>query len=630
MKRSILIITFLIAPIAFHAQSIVGTKHNLSAGSSATIKAGTESELCVFCHTPHSAQTTAPLWNRDQPSSTYTLYSSDMLSSLSYTSPSQPGLRSRLCLSCHDGTIAIGSVYRTASGTTPISMTGGVTTMPTGAGGNLGTDLRNDHPVGHAYSASLDPQLVTRSWPWTGNVLLEPNSSSGRIECITCHDAHKNQNGYFLQMSNSNAALCTYCHTMSGWSGSLVIHRTSTQTYTPAGGSATTIGEWACRSCHKSHGAGSGPYILRFAEEATCLQSACHGSSAPASTKNIAGQYSKTYKHPTSSVSGAHKNEAPQESASNLGSSRHAECWDCHNMHTAEGTVHTGATRDIAGTGGSGVLKGVWGVEPTFGTLPTTMTNNSNTWTPVTAYTVVSPAVKEYQICLKCHSGYASGSQRNIAEEIDPRYPSYHGIMSGGTTNANCTSTTLLAPWGSYASSGRIVWCSDCHGSDDTGTPPKGPHGSNIDQMLKRTITSDATNGTPLCNMCHNPTHYWSGTGSGSRFTRHPNRESDHKRVKGCFTCHMYDFNSNATYGGGNYGGNTGAIFVHGMNKRYYWRERVASSTIAQSTIKALSSAFIAGYVADIDFTNRICWTETPGNAEFQSNCNYNHNSRTY
>ena len=106
----------------------------------------------MFCHTPHGANAAAPtpLWNRELSGATYIPYNS---SSIEAVGIGQPGGSSKLCLSCHDGTIAIGSVnvLDGAQLTLPIAMTGTETdgTMPAGAGAatgftrRLGTDLTN-------------------------------------------------------------------------------------------------------------------------------------------------------------------------------------------------------------------------------------------------------------------------------------------------------------------------------------------------------------------------------------------------------------------------------------------------------------------------------------------------------
>ena len=617
-SRLLVVLCAIPSPLLLQAQtSVVNSKHNMSTSGPGTVVAATEGAVCVFCHTPHSAstaQTAAPLWNRQSSTATYTLYSSDYLTSLSYAVPAQPNAKSKLCLSCHDGTIALGTVYNAPGAGTSITMAGSVTTMPLNAGGYLGTDLSDDHPIGFTYDQSADPELVSRAWPWNTDVTLDPDASTGRLECHTCHDVHDNQYTHFLQMSNTNAALCTFCHSKTGWTGAAVVHRTSTQSYTPPGEATTTIGEWACRNCHTSHGAGTGGYLLEDVEEATCLQPACHGGSAPSSTSDIATAFGASGSvHPTLTTSGAHVNP---ETASNLAANRHAECWDCHNPHEAEGEVHDGSTRLIAASGGSGVLKGVWGVEPSYGPLATNSTNNDNVWSSVSSYSVVDPATTEYQICLKCHSDYLTGTHRNVAIEIDPRYSSYHGIISGGTSNPYCDSDTMEDPWyNTDANGNNIVWCSDCHDGNPNGTSPQGPHGSNLDQLLVASISSSAS-GTPLCLVCHKSSVYW---GSASlNLSRYPHYQQPmkHRTVKGCFACHMYNYSDypSAT------GGGDGKIFVHGMNKWYNKRE---TGTNVTGTGQA-ADAFVAGYIADIDFVNRTCWVASPG-GESATNCGTSH-----
>ena len=83
------------------------TKHNLSTTGPGPIKADSETEICAACHTPHYAEPQSPpLWNRGFPSANYTPYSSPSLQA----APGLPTGYSKLCLSCHDGTMAIGAV----------------------------------------------------------------------------------------------------------------------------------------------------------------------------------------------------------------------------------------------------------------------------------------------------------------------------------------------------------------------------------------------------------------------------------------------------------------------------------------------------------------------------------------
>src|SRR4051812_41640981 len=88
---------------ATQADTILASKHDLSVAGPGTIKAVTESEVCIFCHTPHRAGQ-SPLWNHTLSAATYIPYSS----STTKAAIGQPTGASKLCLSCHDGTVALG------------------------------------------------------------------------------------------------------------------------------------------------------------------------------------------------------------------------------------------------------------------------------------------------------------------------------------------------------------------------------------------------------------------------------------------------------------------------------------------------------------------------------------------
>jgi len=110
MRRDVVLCVFLLCltPMVM-ASDIASTRHNLSVSGTGSVTSGSASEICVFCHTPHHSSQSAPLWNRELPSGqTYQLYGSSTLDA----SPENPQLRSGnaslLCLSCHDGTIALG------------------------------------------------------------------------------------------------------------------------------------------------------------------------------------------------------------------------------------------------------------------------------------------------------------------------------------------------------------------------------------------------------------------------------------------------------------------------------------------------------------------------------------------
>ena len=84
--------------------------------------------------------------NRSVPAGAYVIYRSSSLRA----NVGQPTWTSKLCLSCHDGTIALGSVLSRPS---PITFAGGGDRIPPGST-NLGTDLSDDHPISFVYPSS--------------------------------------------------------------------------------------------------------------------------------------------------------------------------------------------------------------------------------------------------------------------------------------------------------------------------------------------------------------------------------------------------------------------------------------------------------------------------------------------
>lgn len=178
-----------------------------------------DGQVCIMCHAPHNTSTAGPLWNHEMSTASYTLYTSQTMNAV----VEQPGPTSKLCLSCHDGTVAILSYTGGGGWLTLADLYG------TDQFGHLGTNLSNDHPIGISYNAALasadgslaDPGVATvtvgSSKTKTGTIsaLLLAN---GKVECVSCHDVH---NKYtvgpttrgLLRISMDKSALCLQCHT---------------------------------------------------------------------------------------------------------------------------------------------------------------------------------------------------------------------------------------------------------------------------------------------------------------------------------------------------------------------------------------------------------------------------------
>ncbi|MDH5614659.1 MAG: hypothetical protein OEY35_06475, partial [Gammaproteobacteria bacterium] len=483
-----MILFWLLLPVTtIQAASIVNSKHNLSVTGSGSVKADQESQICIFCHTPHNASPIAPLWNRPSSGASYTPYSS----STAIASPGQPTGASILCLSCHDGTIALGDIL---SKDTPITMSGGITTMPTGSG-RLGTDLRDDHPISFEYTtglASSNGELVNPS-TLMGQVRLD---ATGQMQCTSCHNAHDNSYGKFLVMPNIASALCTTCHQKTNWSQTP--HSYSSATWNgqlpdpwPTT-DLTTVADNACENCHQPHSGGSTQRLLKHMnEEDNCAS--CHNGNVAA--KNIMTLFNQASGHPITNTSGVHD---PAEGA--VVNSRHVECVDCHNPH------QTRAGTDPV----TGVLSGVRGID----------INGIET----------NPITQDYQLCFRCHADSTGKpaaltprqiTQTNVRLEFTTTNPSFHPVAGPGQ-NPNVPS--LIAP----LTINSTISCKDCHNSNNSptagGNGPEGPHGSSWKPLLIRQYetldyTTESASNYALCYGCHDrnsilgnqsfPLHNW-------------------------------------------------------------------------------------------------------------------------
>jgi predicted CXXCH cytochrome family protein len=262
--KVLLLIAMLLVAVAANAQysriaDITGTNHNLSSTSTGTVKAQTFTQICFFCHVPHQMQetndpavTTAPnaqypLWNHYLSSkSSYGVYSSPSFDAFGTDIADLGGAVagsatvSNLCLSCHDGTVGVNTLYKgQRTGTAPtlrdspaMNCNGTLTAvnvpclMPADA--QIGSDtlgLRDEHPLNFTYDAALAAKSVSLVVPVTnttlgGSRLGVPTSSgkflplfASKMQCATCHDVHSNAAGRpFLRASTTGSEICLACH----------------------------------------------------------------------------------------------------------------------------------------------------------------------------------------------------------------------------------------------------------------------------------------------------------------------------------------------------------------------------------------------------------------------------------
>lgn len=194
---------------------ITGSAHDFSTGASAAWSNG---KICIACHTPHKSDTSvtdAPLWNHANSTSSYTLYGSATLKAQNLN----VGGLSKLCLSCHDGTVAVNSF-------------GGVTgSVMISAVNNIGTNLKDDHPIGFTYDTALatangslwDPSAAAHSvtigsgsQTKTGTI-ASVMLYNGKLECSSCHDVHNTftvggAGTGLIKMDSAGSKICLACH----------------------------------------------------------------------------------------------------------------------------------------------------------------------------------------------------------------------------------------------------------------------------------------------------------------------------------------------------------------------------------------------------------------------------------
>jgi hypothetical protein len=226
--------------------------HNLSSDTGGFYETNVDA-ICVFCHTPHGGSLDGPLWNRgDATSVEWKHYNSATLSTHLKGLPSNraPNPISMLCLSCHDGSLALNHVLNEpnvlagapitgAGGTNPLYMVTMFGQNPSIIGSTPADeaatgDFTDDHPFSFSYDAVL-ASTEYQSGNAKYNSLKLPGIAVGlgvqffaspdatgpnHVECSSCHDPHVDYSltgdsdyAPFLITPNTGSLLCLACHT---------------------------------------------------------------------------------------------------------------------------------------------------------------------------------------------------------------------------------------------------------------------------------------------------------------------------------------------------------------------------------------------------------------------------------
>lgn len=499
-------------------QIMLNGKHNLSVTGPGKLKAQSERRICVFCHVPHGAP-----GGNNRPATSASAGRAAVSSRANDPRAGGPNGASRTCLSCHDGTIAVGQTLAAGN----IAMRG----TPDGkieTGSARIDDLSSSHPVSFRLISSTRDRVP----PAGDRVKLDHN---GMVQCTSCHDPHSEENvpgeKKFLVKSSRSSALCESCHQLPWWRTNPAAHQSSFASLVAVTGPLaelgySTVSDASCAACHQSHGA-NGARLVRnergASDDRPCLQ--CHNGRV--ATTDLLAEMSKPYAHTllAAGPSGHDADEGPRQATHSIpelypATVRHVVCVDCHEPHSAWHQT-TSAPR------AAGSLAGVWGIDR----------NGLR----------IEPVNFEYEICFKCHADSANQPQArgptlpetvrravtdvNLRRVFDLTAVSFHPVEGPGRSP---TVPSLIAP----LSAASIIYCSDCHGSDSGRGAPRGPHGSSYPHLLAANYsTLDHTPESPaayaLCYKCHSRDILLS---SRSSFPLHRKHVMD--QAAPCSACH--------------------------------------------------------------------------------------------
>jgi predicted CXXCH cytochrome family protein len=479
------------SPLAAQVTGDVLGMHSLGPGGTSPIT-GARQDACAYCHAPHSGSKRG-LWNQTLTTQTYTTYTSNTEKNIGR----QPKLggASNECLSCHDGSVAVGDTVAYGQ----VTMRGSMNAVDV-----FGSNMQTQHPF--SLTTPLKDNVDLAASLVASHKTADPTGAvrliGGNVECTSCHNPHVQGKDAlslnFLVRDSSKGQLCLSCHDptrqMSGQVNALAdwptsAHALAAGIVSPKAmlGSYSTVAAEACIGCHTPHNAGAGARLLRGSNEQDCL--ACHngGSSvSPMATyANLAPEYAQPkvgHPFPTSSN--------PHDAAENtlLNNNRHATCVDCHSAH---GSQQVGAFAPAPVMRIS--QKDVAGINATDGV------------------SVLTPAINQYESCLRCHGtsagkqvqpiyGYfpvravSGGDPLNLISQFAISATSSHPVMHARSSSLAQPSLlpNMLNLDGSTQgrAMGTQIFCTDCHNSDDNrefgGTGPNGPHGSKWTHILER------------------------------------------------------------------------------------------------------------------------------------------------
>lgn len=196
IKSILLIVVLPCIGYLLNAQGINGTNHDFrNSGMDWNIPENT----CTACHVSDNEGTIkfTPLWINKGKILQYTPY----LSTSENTDSENTNNDSKLCLSCHDGTIAVDNL--------------GIVSHKDNT---LNTIVTGEHPVSVNYQNSIGMNSAGLYNHYNkpsglGNSINQDLLYNEKLECASCHDVHNlNSSKHLLRIKNTKSELCLTCH----------------------------------------------------------------------------------------------------------------------------------------------------------------------------------------------------------------------------------------------------------------------------------------------------------------------------------------------------------------------------------------------------------------------------------
>jgi hypothetical protein len=237
-------------------EGLTGTAHDFTGSGRSDVRTAGNTGLCIYCHTPQSSLSTEPIWNH-APSQNYFRW--DATSTFAgtpltgFAGDVYRGASAR-CLSCHDGSVAVGDIALMGDGGETALSTSHMNDFAPKYQLGVGGDLSGNHPIAVPYPMGRMPNtyngvtngggrgvLAFNEWQpnptmsSTAAIRLYQEDGAGHIttlapgmmtttagiECSSCHDPHNKASvdtmflrGRRAGKSQADGYLCQQCHNM--------------------------------------------------------------------------------------------------------------------------------------------------------------------------------------------------------------------------------------------------------------------------------------------------------------------------------------------------------------------------------------------------------------------------------